>query len=127
MPQGSYLGLLSIRHPNISSSFAFVQFRVEVASNPAATQTANSTADNSTVVLFNPLSNPQIGFTVTFPKLTAATYAGGSSKAMKDFQAVVAAAAALEGPSWVQATVVNASTLTFNTTVRPSLSLAQYP
>lgn len=123
----NYLAVVSIRHPNISTSpvaaFCHIAAVVNVATAAPATPAFNATASTATVTaaslaIFNPLANPSISCGVSLPRLSASTYAGGSSKLLADFGAVVAANAVLDGPNWVQASVVNATPAVLNATVR---------
>jgi len=132
----TYLAVLSIRHPNVSSTFRLVTFHLTAATSPdaalaaataaaAATQTttAASGAGSSTPTLaqigpvFNPLLNPQVRLVVTFPSIDAVAY-GGGDKVLADFRAIVAGTAALQGPEWVQAALVNTTPVVVNATVR---------
>jgi hypothetical protein len=123
----TYLALLSIRHPNLSNSFNLTKFHLAVVPNPAtaaaaAAANASATTDSSAVTaaslaLFNPLVNPRVSFVVSLPDVVVARYAGGSAKALSDFNAVVAAKAALDGASWVQAALLPGTSLIVNATV----------
>lgn len=120
----TYLAVLSIRHPNISTSAAATFFHISaiVAPAPAAASATNTTGTAAavtaaTVALYNPLVNPRILCGVVLPRLAASSYTGGSSKLLADFAAVVSANAALAGPNWVQSSVVTSTPLTINATV----------
>lgn len=137
--QGSFLALLSLRHPNVSSSFRLAAFRLTAAPNPEApppaassapTASAPATAGGATSTataaallaaagpVFNPLLHPRISLVATFPAVSAASYGGGTTKLMADFRAIVAFTAALTGPDWVIANLTNAAPATVNATVR---------
>jgi hypothetical protein len=123
----TYLALLSLRHPNLSNSFNLTTFHLALVPNPAtaaaaAAANASSAAASTAVTaaslaLFNPLVNPRVSFLVVLPDVVVARYAGGGAKALADFNAVVAAKGALDGASWVQATLLPGTSLSINATV----------
>lgn len=131
-----YLAVLSIRHPNITTSFRAVTFHVTATQNPdvlaaaaavaaaAATSTSStSTTSGSTTLtaaqigpVFNPLTHPTVSLLVMLPRLTAAVY-GGASQVLADFTSIVTSTAVLDGPEWVVASLVNSTPVTVNATV----------
>lgn len=134
-----YLAVLSLRHPNISASFRAFAFHITAAVNPAiaeaaaaaaaaaAQQAASGTAAGSTTLsaaallqslgpIFNPQLNPTISLLAQFPSINVQQY-GGAAKVVSDFSAIVASTAALDGPDWVVATMVNSTPATINATV----------
>lgn len=133
--QQTYLAVLSLRHPNVSTSQRLVTFRVTAALNPEAAVAAPGAGGGTTTTgggasaallaaagpVFNPLLNPRISMVVTFPAMDATTYGGGAPKLLADFSAIVAATAALVGPEWVVVKYVNTTPATLNATVRRSL------
>ena len=124
----TYTAILTLRHPNVPQSARVLVFQVTSVQDPAvaaaaaaALAAANSNAGTSgsstmTAPLLNPLSNPRVAFTVEFPSMTAAGY-GGPTRALVDFKAMVAQAAGLNGPAWVNAAVVTPAPLGLNATV----------
>ncbi|WIA22988.1 hypothetical protein OEZ86_009906 [Tetradesmus obliquus] len=64
-----------------------------------------------------PLNASITTYQVSMPDVVVARYAGGSAKALSDFTAVVAAKAALDGASWVQAAALPGTTLVINATM----------
>lgn len=131
-----YLALMSVRHPNMSGSFALLQFRVAAAVNPAsivappaassATNTSSTTSSSAAatvtaadVALFNALVNPRVSFVASFPRVSVAGF-GGEAKLLAAYGAILAANGPLDGPNWVQAALVNSSSgaTAINTTVR---------
>jgi hypothetical protein len=80
----------------------------------------------ASLALFNPLVNPRVSFVVTLPDVVVTRYAEGGSKALADFSAVVAAKGALDGASWVQATLLPGASLSINATVSCCASLRRY-
>lgn len=156
-----YLAVLSMRHPNVSTSFRVVAFHVAAVTNPevaeakaaaaaaaaaaavaAASGVGSASAAPSLAQLgpvFNPLTQPRVGLLVALPALTAAAY-GGEAKLVADFRAIVASNAALQGPEWVAASLVNSTPAVVNATVgsipgwlrgsllcRPASTLAHMP
>eukprot|EP00878_Enallax_costatus_P033121 GHUV01036508.1.p1 GENE.GHUV01036508.1~~GHUV01036508.1.p1 ORF type:complete len:310 (+),score=49.62 GHUV01036508.1:201-1130(+) len=121
----TYTAVLSLRHPNLTSSFVVRRFHLAVIPNPALFTPAaavNTTANTSTatlasVALFNPPSNSKFDFVATFNKLSATTYPGGNSTALDTFKAVVAANAVLSGTNWVIASITAVTPLRLNCTV----------
>lgn len=119
----TYLAIITIRHPNVSTSFAMSQFNITVVPNAAAAvdTSVNSSSTAATaaapMVLFNPLVNPKLVFSVTLPYLAAATYSGGQSKLLADFNGIVAGNAGLDGPAWVESSVFNSAPVTIQATV----------
>jgi hypothetical protein len=117
-----FTAILTIRHPNISTSFSLTRFRLSVSPNPAAaTATTNTSSGGSgtaaPVTLFNPLLSPRLACGVTLPMLSAATYSGGGSKLLSDFNSIVASNAVIDGPAWVQSSLTSSAPVTINTTV----------
>lgn len=122
--------MLSLRHPNLTSSFVVKTFQLAVVPNPAlaaaatTTNTSTTTAATSTVTaasiaLFNPLVNPRFDFVATFNRLSAVSYPGGSTQALDTFKTIVAANAVVDGPKWVVASVLALTPLKINATVGP--------
>lgn len=133
--QAAYLALLSLRHPNVSSSFRLAAFRLTAAPDPelaaapapgaATSTTSGGTTSTTTTTLaapgpvFNPLLHPRINLVVAFPKVgSASEYGGGPTKLLGDFRAIVASTAALTGPDWVVASLIASTPATVNATVR---------
>jgi hypothetical protein len=118
----TYMAIITIRHPNVSTSFSMARFYLSISPPPVSDATATpangtNTASAASVVLFNPLVNPRLLCLVTLPRMTASTYNGGSSKLLSDFNTIVASNAVLDSPSWVQSMLTGSSSLTINTTV----------
>lgn len=106
---GTYLAVLSLRHPNVNGSFRLRTFNV--AALPAAPIAA---AENNTdVVVFNPLVNPCIRFVATFPSLSSSY----GARLVSDFSAIIATAGKLISPSWAEVQLLNSTPTVVNVTV----------
>jgi hypothetical protein len=123
----TYLAVITIRHPNVSSSFVLTTFHISVSPNPVAaagdaasnTSTAAGTAavTAASVALFNPLVNPRLVCSISLPRLLATSNTGGPSKLLADFNSIVTSNALLAGPTWVQSSLTRDSPVTVNATV----------
>ena len=133
-----------MRHPNVSLSFRAVSFHVTAVTDPAvaiaaaeaaaakaaaaATMTATTGGGSVAAALaqvgpaLNPLLQPRVSLLVSLPAITAAQY-GGEAKLLADFKIIVAATAALTGPDWALASLVNATPAVVNATVCVHLRL----
>jgi hypothetical protein len=136
-----YLAVLSLRHPNISSSFRAFTFRLTAVTDPdalearaaaeaaaaaaAAALTAKAAPSAAATAaaaaaaagpVFNPLLQPRVALAVELPGLDAAAY-GGAPKVLADFKAIVASTAVLDGPDWVVANLTGTKPVAINATV----------
>jgi hypothetical protein len=135
-----YLAVLSLRHPNISSSFRVFTFHLAAVTDPevlaaraaaeaAASAAATTAAAKPTTAaasaaaavaaagpVLNPLLQPRVVLAVTLPALDAAAY-GGRAKVLADFKTIVAGTAVLDGPEWVLANLTSTKPVIINATV----------
>jgi len=112
-------GILSIRNPVMASSFCMTQFSAAVVVPRPAAAAANSTASSAPMVLFNPLANPRSGSQpASQGRLKQVPVA--AAKASQTSRLLLPPLQQLEGPQWVQASIV-ASTPSFAVNATVSL------
>lgn len=114
---GVYHTVLTLRHPSVPTSPRSIIMQMQAVRNPAAGVSAIMGAPASdTSAVLNPLTMPRVTFTAQFPGMSADGY-GGVTRALADYTAMLVATCGLAGPSWVVASSIQSSPLTFDTTV----------